>query len=153
MTKEDIEDCQGQHTAMGYSGTALCMSRRVEVVLCQLCIRHTWLTLGFLTKRGDPLVCAFCDEALTVELALVSCCRYSGDQRRYHLSASLSEVLGYDETRIKQLFKFLRRCNLIECSVFWLFMNQPTDKSVCLGGRVSLQFTQFIFIVTFYLFR
>lgn len=69
----------------------------------------------FLTKRGDPLVCAFCDEVLTVELVLVSCCWYSADQRRYHLSASLSEVLGDDETRIKQLFKFLRRCNLIEC--------------------------------------
>lgn len=99
-----------------------CMSHREEVVLCRLHIGHTRLTCGFVTSRGDPPVCTVCDEALMVEHLLVSCCPHIRVRRWCCLFTSLSEVLWDDETCIKRLFEFLRRCNLIKSMQMYRFL-------------------------------
>ena len=84
------------------------IDRRIEIVLTQLRIGHCRLTHGFILDGGSALVCAHCDNFLTVEHILVHCTRYFDERRRYRLDGmTISEVLG-DNINIDNVSRFFK---------------------------------------------
>nr|CAD7462617.1 unnamed protein product [Timema tahoe] len=119
-------------------------SRRGEVIVTRLHVRHTFPTHGFLLRGDQPPVCEFCDAPLSAYHILVECRKYAPIHLVLNFKAPEVLIVDdqgqavyekfYEEDSTIQLDCIVRHVSMTSSVVNWLHEYKQLNYDTTRGG-------------------
>ena len=85
---------------------SFCNTRKENTVLNRLHIGHSYLTLSFILRKEEALVCVACNAVITVKHILIECADLLEIRKKYFKEKSLCSL--FRNLILEVVFDFLR---------------------------------------------